>query len=122
MRNVLLSASILILSAGVCAAQQQPGNPYAPGSFNNDTQIYQGIISNDADAYLRQLKARQSQQFVLPSTQSVPYNDGTADAEESRQKQRRIMQMYTDRDNQRLQRALDEVRHLELLNAIERRR
>ena len=30
----------------------QPWNPYAPGSWNSSTNLYQGMITQDADNYL----------------------------------------------------------------------
>ncbi len=126
MRNLLLSVSFLILSTGVAYAQSQPGNPYAPGSFNNDTQIYQGIISNDADAYLGQLKARQQPQFILPSSGGPTIQDiGQQIIQEMEAKHKAEMRAYDAMNTQRqraLDREMDEIRHQELLNAIERRR
>jgi len=120
MRNLLVSLALLIVSAGVAYAQSQPGNPYAPGSFMNDTLLYNAIISNDTDAYLNQRQP--PPYFVLPSTQAVPSTDLTEYWAERSRAETRAMEADTARRNRQLDRDLAEIRHQELLNAIDRRR
>jgi len=58
MRNFLLGSCFGFIVGGLCAswgwsqAQSSPGNLFAPGNFNNETMLYQGMISQDTDNYL----------------------------------------------------------------------
>jgi hypothetical protein len=78
-------------------------------------------LSNSTDLYLQQ-----QQQYWHPRSLALPSPvvplPGQHDGEEFRARQNRIMQADLDRENAKLDRALAEVRHLELLNAIEGRR
>ena len=53
-----LAIGLVVGAIGFSSAQmdQQPWNPYAPGSFNSSTNLYNSQIDQDTDNYLNSLK------------------------------------------------------------------
>lgn len=77
MCNILLGLTVgLILGvtgglAGQLYAQsEQPWNPYAPGSFNSSTNLYNAQLDADTDNYLNSL--RSTAPVAVPPMYSVP--------------------------------------------------
>jgi len=66
MRNFVLGGCFGFILGALCASwgwsqaqTDQPWNPYAPGSFNSSTNLYNSQISADTDNYLNSLKLQE---------------------------------------------------------------
>ncbi len=120
MRNLLFSIALLALSTGV--SQAQSAGPYpaqSPGLFSDQMNQMQ-TLSNSTDIYLQQ---RQQPQFARPApTQAVPAVDWNEFWAERNRAQTRAIEADTARLQRQIDRDMAEIHHMELLNAIERRR
>ena len=68
MRNFMLGTCFGLFIGGIVATYgwsiaqtSQPWNPYAPGSFNSSTNLYNSQLDANTDNYLNSLKLQQLQ-------------------------------------------------------------
>ena len=68
MRNFLLGTCFGLFIGGIVATYgwsiaqtSQPWNPYAPGSFNSSTNLYNSQLDANTDNYLHGLKLQELQ-------------------------------------------------------------
>ena len=73
MRNFMLGTCFGLFIGGIVATYgwsiaqtSQPWNPYAPGSFNSSTNLYESQISQDTDNYLNGLKLQEQSYRSAP--------------------------------------------------------